>query len=156
MAAVNAITGGSAHALGFGPFGGPTLKRYDPSEPPDPDDWLATNEARRIDLVSSYHRRAGFRLPSLRAHSTFHVIVENQLATAESVVVETLERLQREGLDRHDAIHAIGAVLAEQVHSLLQQSEMPSGPDPNTEYFKGLEKLTAAGWRAAYSSMDPD
>ena len=63
------------------------MKRYDPNNPPDPDEWLAIDEALRIDMVSSFHRRAGFRLPSLRSHSTIHVIIENQLAAAEPVVV---------------------------------------------------------------------
>ena len=123
------------------------MKRYDPNNPPDPDEWLAIDEALRIDMVSSFHRRPGFRLPSLRSHSTIHVIIENQLAAAEPVVVETLERLQRDGLDRHDAIHAIGSVLAAHLYELMK-GETPRGLDPNSEYFKGLEKLTAAGWRA--------
>jgi hypothetical protein len=122
------------------------LKRYDPDKAPDPGDWLAGDEVRRIDLVSSYHRRAGVRLPSLKGHSTLHVIVENQLATPEPVVVETLERLQREGLSRHDAVHAIGSVLLEHLNWLMQQPETPT--EPNTRYFKSLERLTAAGWLA--------
>jgi hypothetical protein len=123
------------------------VKRYDPNNPPDPDEWLAIDEALRIDMVSSFHRRAGFRLPSLGTHSTIHVIIENQLAAAEPVVVETLERLQRDGLDRHDAIHAIGSVLAAHMYELMK-GQMPPGLDPNSEYFKSLEMLTAAGWRA--------
>ena len=122
------------------------LKRYDPDRAPDPDDWLAGDEARRIDLVSSYHRRAGVRLPSLKGHSTLHVIVENQLATAEPVVVETLSRLQGEGLTRHAAVHAIGSILLEHMNWLIQQADVPS--DPNARYFKRLENLTAAGWLA--------
>lgn len=125
------------------------MKRYDPSDAPDPDDWLATGEARRLDLVASYHRRAGGRMPNRRVHSTIHVIVENQLAMAEPIVVETLERLQREGLNRHDAIHAIGSVLAAHLYELMKQSDTPTELDPNTEYFKSLETLTAAGWLAS-------
>jgi hypothetical protein len=125
------------------------VKRYDPNNPPDPDEWLAINEVLRIDMVPSFHRRAGFRLPSLRSHSAIHVIIENQLAAAEPVVVETLERLQRDGLDRHDAIHAIGSVLAVYIYELMK-GEMPPELDPNSEYFKSLEKLTAAGWRAGF------
>ncbi len=123
------------------------MKRYDPSVPPDPHDWLGTGEARRIEMVSSYHRRAGFRLPRLRLHATIHVIVENQLAAEEPIVVQTLERLQREGLDRHDAVHAIGSVLAEHLYELMK-GEMPSEVDPNPAYLNSLERLTAAGWRA--------
>jgi len=122
------------------------LKRYDPNKAPDPGDWLAGDEARRIDLVSSYHRRAGAPLPSLKGHSTLHVIVENQLATAEPAVVETLSRLQGEGLTRHAAVHAIGSILLEHLNWLMQQAEVPS--EPNARYFRRLENLTAAGWLA--------
>ena len=124
------------------------MKRYDPDKAPDPAGWLAGDEARRIELVSSYHRRAGVRLPSLRGHSTLHVIVENQLATAEAAVVETLERLQGEGLTRHAAVHAIGSVLLEHLNWLMQEAEAPSDVEPNARYFKRLERLTAAGWLA--------
>jgi len=45
-------------------------------------------------------------------HGVAHVIVENQIAAGDSTVEPvTLARLMREGLDRHDAIHAIGSVL---------------------------------------------
>jgi len=74
------------------------------------------------------------------------VIVENQLATPEPAVVETLERLQREGLTRHAAVHAIGSVLLEHLNWLMQQPAAPA--ESNTRYFKGLESLTAAGWLA--------
>ena len=124
------------------------MKRYDPDKPPDPDDWLAGDEQRRIDVVTSYHRRAGVRLPSLKGHATIHVIVENQLAIAEPAVVETLARLQGEGLTRHAAVHAIGSVLLEHLNWLMQQPEVPA--DPNPRYFKRLEKLTASGWLAQH------
>lgn len=77
-----------------------------------------------------------------------HVIVENQLAVSEPAVVATLERLQREGLDRHDALHAIGSVLLEHLNERMKQADAPSDGDPNARYFKNLEKLTAAGWLA--------
>ena len=124
------------------------MKRYDPDKAPDPRDWLAGDEARRIDLVSAYHHRAGIRLPSLKGHSTLHVIVENQLATGEPAVVEALERLQQEGLTRHAAVHAIGSVLLEHLNWLMQQPEVAT--EPNTRYFNRLEKLTAAGWLAGH------
>ena len=77
------------------------------------------SEQRRIDLVCAYHRRARVRLPSLKGHATLHVIVENQLATAEPVVVETLARLHGEGLTRDAAIDAIGSVLLEHLNWLI-------------------------------------
>jgi hypothetical protein len=40
-----------------------------------------------------------------------HVVVENQVALGEATSVpEALDRLINEGLDRHDAVHAVGSV----------------------------------------------
>jgi hypothetical protein len=87
--------------------------RYDASKAPDPQEWLELDESDRIDLVKRYHIRA--KLPvgeNERLHAAAHVIVENQVAMGDATVVPaTLARLMREGLDRHDAIHAIGSVL---------------------------------------------
>jgi len=125
------------------------VKTYDPDKTPDAGDWLGTDERLRIELVKSYHRRARVRLPNPRLHATFHVIVENQLALADPIVVETLARLQREGLNRHDAVHAIGSVLAEHIYELLKAGPAPARVDPNAAYGEGLKKLTAATWRNA-------
>ena len=70
------------------------------------------DEAERIRLVEHYHRTARIKLPSVKAHSTFHVIVENQLAENVEPVVRAMNRLTNEGLTRHDALHAIASVLA--------------------------------------------
>jgi hypothetical protein len=82
-------------------------------------------------------------------HATFHAIVENQLALADPIVVETLTRLQHEGLGRHDAVHAIGSVLAEHIYELLKAQPASARVDPNAAYGEGLKKLTAAAWQNA-------
>jgi hypothetical protein len=51
------------------------------------------------------------------------------------------QRLIGEGLDRHDAIHSIGMVLAEHIHDVLKTTK--STQDPNARYFAALERLTA-------------
>ncbi len=128
---------------------GDNLKTYDPTRNPNSQGWLSTDEGERIELVASYHRRAHVRLPSAQLHATIHVIVENQLALGEQVVVDTLARLQVEGLDRHDAVHAIGSVLAEHFYELLKESPTVKHADPNAAYFDRLKQLTAAGSRNA-------
>ncbi|MGY4231832.1 hypothetical protein ACVIIW_000779 [Bradyrhizobium sp. USDA 4449] len=45
------------------------------------------------------------------AHAKFYAIVESQIADAELPVRGTVERLMAEGIDRHEAIHAVGSVL---------------------------------------------
>lgn len=120
---------------------------YDPADPPDPHQWLALDEAERIDRVRKYHRHAGDPLPNPDLHATFHVIVETQIALGDDLPVRaTLERLMAEGLDRHDAIHAIGSVLARHLFGIVQ-GEGQGTEEVNLTYFDALEKLTAEGWR---------
>ena len=55
----------------------------------------------------------------------------------------------QEGLDRHEAVHAIGSVLAEHIYGML--SEDSKLDDPNVAYYEELEPLTAKSWRERYS-----
>ncbi len=127
------------------------MRTYDPDRRPDAPDWLDIDESARIGLALSYHRRARVCLPNAHLHATIHVVVENQIALKEPVVVETLARLQREGLSRHDAVHAIGSVLAAHIWELLKRGRA-SDIDPNVKYFDELKRLTAAGWLSGEDS----
>jgi hypothetical protein len=123
------------------------MKQYDPLLPPDPEQWQAIDEEARTRLVEDYHRRARIRLPNLKAHALFHTIVENQIALGgETPVRRTVQRLMSEGLDRHDAIHAVGSVLAGHMNDLLRSPESNAGADPNRPYYAALERLTAQEW----------
>lgn len=131
---------------------GGCIPEYDPFVEPDPDQWLALDEEERIDLVMAYHRRAGTRFPRQKVHALFHVIVESQIADAVLPVRGTVERLMAEGLDRHEAIHAVGSVLAGHMNDLMRKLksgeylDANSGEDPNVDYFAQLETLTAEDW----------
>ena len=125
------------------------MDTYDADREPDPNAWIGLDEDTKIDLVVEYHRRHRPRTPRVRLHATFHTIVENQLAANEPVVVETLKRLRDEGLSRHDAVHAIGSVLAAQVYDVLKREQMDTGKDPNEAYATELRKLTAESWHNA-------
>ena len=104
------------------------------------------DEQERIDLVREYHRRAGIDLPNEKLHATLHAIVEAQIALKEETPVRRIaQRLIGEGLGRHDAIHAIGMVLAEHIYDVLKTTK--SDKDPNAPYFAALERLTAEDWR---------
>ena len=123
------------------------MQRYDPLEAPDPKEWLELGEQERIDLVRDYHRRVRIRLPNEQMHATLHAIVEAQIALGDETPVRRIaERLIGEGLDRHDAIHAIGMVLAEHIYEVLKTTK-PDQDDPNVPYFAALERLTAEDWR---------
>jgi hypothetical protein len=123
------------------------MKRYDPLTPPNAEQWQAIDEQERIRLVEDYHRHARIRLPNIKAHAAFHVVVEGQIALGdETPVKRTVQRLMAEGLDRHDAIHAVGSVLAAYIHDLWHGPEPSPGEDPNKAYYEELEKLTAEEW----------
>jgi hypothetical protein len=123
------------------------MNSYDPETSPPPTEWLGADEGDRIALVVSYHRRKKIKLPNLQLHAAVHVVVENQLALGEEVVVRTLARLQGEDLNRHDAIHAIGSVLAEDLYTLMQESAGSTG-ETYLRYLERLQRLTAKNWRA--------
>ena len=120
---------------------------YNPLQAPDPKEWSAMDEQERIRLVEQYHRQAGIRLPNAKVHAVIHAVVETQVALGDELPVRrTLERLMSEGLDRHDAIHAIGSVLAEHIFDLLSTPEAASKADPNDAYCAAIERLTAEEW----------
>jgi hypothetical protein len=123
------------------------MARYDPDASPTPTDWLRTDEAERIESVSAYHRRNKIKLPNLQLHAVVHVVVENQIALGEEIVVNTMARLRAEGLSRHDALHAIGSVLAENLYELLRQDKGATD-EPYRRYLERLQRLTAEKWRA--------
>lgn len=124
------------------------MDRYNPEATPDPEQWLALDEGERIYLVESCHRDARVDLPkAARAlHASIHVVVENQLALNDEPVVRAFARLRKQGLSRHDAVHAIGSVVGEHLYELL--NEKNESPDTShARYYAAIERLTAETWR---------
>lgn len=127
------------------------MQRYDPLVAMNPEEWLALAEAERIRRIEDYHRRARIRLPNAKLHATLHAVVENQAALGDEIPVRrTLQRLMREGIDRHEAIHAIAMVLAAHLSKLA--GSQPPVADPNPTYFAELDALTVEGWRREYGT----
>ena len=126
---------------------------YDPFEAPDPDEWFAIDEGERVALVSIYHEdedEEEFEEDSLQVHSVVHTVVENQVALGDEYPVkQTLARLMDEGLSRHDAIHAVGSVLAKYMWRMgrgeISSEEFTSG------YFEELKTFTAQEWLDEFS-----
>lgn len=122
------------------------MNAYNPLQAPDPKEWGALDESGRIYLVERFHRHARVKLPSVTAHAAIHAAVETQVAMGdETPVRRTVERLMSEGLDRHDAVHAVGMALAAHMYDMVKRKS--SSADPNAEYFARVEKLTAKAWR---------
>lgn len=65
-------------------------------------------------------------------------------------VTQTFARIMAEGVDRHDAVHAVGSVLLEHMHDLLQGGTPTERT--HSQYDQALEKMTAKGWLDEYSS----
>ena len=121
------------------------MERYDPDKPIDPEEWLALDEGEREYLVKQYHRKKRIKMPNLRMHAIFHAVVENQVALGDEIPTKkTLARLMREGLSRHDAVHAIGSVMASHMFNLIKDG--PTDKESNADYYRQLEELTAEGW----------
>lgn len=121
------------------------MKKYDPVSKPDAAEWLALEETEQIALATAYHKKKRIKIPKLQIHVMLHVVVENQLAEGIEVAQEALERLMAEGLDRHEAIHAIGSVLMEHLQFLMREEEI--GPNPHERYFQDLRSLTVSTWK---------
>jgi hypothetical protein len=127
------------------------MERYDPDSPVDAEEWVALDEGERQYLVERYHLKKRIKMPNSRLHAAIHVIVENQLALGSEIPTQTvLARLMREGLSRHDAVHAIGSVLARHLFNLLKDGA--TGQDVKAEYYRKLEALTAEGWRNSFKN----
>jgi hypothetical protein len=120
---------------------------YDPDWTPDPRAWLALDEHERIRLAKNYHTAARIKVPNAKAHALFHAIVENQIAEGFGPTCRTVERLQKEGLTRHDAIHAVGSVIAEFTYGSMRGDPSPSVGDAQLELNSRIEGLTAVSWR---------
>jgi hypothetical protein len=126
------------------------MDRYDPLTAPNPEGWLALDEGERTLLIEDYHRRARVRLPNASVHAAVHTVIENQAALGdETPVRRTLDRLMSEGLDRHDAIHAIGLVLTELFYDTMTGAMRENTSDASREYFAAVERTTAAAWLAS-------
>jgi hypothetical protein len=123
--------------------------RYRAERSPEPESWLGLDEQERIHQVLEYHRRVRSRSPNPRLHAIIHTIVETQISMGHEVPTgAVLTRLRTEGLERHDAVHAIGSVLTKHFQNLLAGAG--SQADPNPQIWADLEKLTARTWRQEY------
>lgn len=121
---------------------------YDPDRAPNPDEWLGLDEQLRFVVVEKHHRAARVKLPNAKAHALFHAFIENQIAMQHPPVVRAMERLAKQGLSRHDCLHAIASVLARHIHELMTTDTGSPSAAVQAQYDAAVERLTANGWRA--------
>jgi hypothetical protein len=115
--------------------------RYDPLVAPDPAEWLALGEGEQLPAVLGAHKRAGIEEDAFHMHGVIHATIETQLAQGHARACAALRRLRKEGLDRHDAVHALGTVLAAHIHRALKGQAFDADA-----YNRGLDELTAESW----------
>ena len=120
------------------------MLRYDPLKAPDPEKWLAATEDERIKNVENYHRRAEIQMPKPKLHVIAHAVIETQLALELPDVTSAMKRMLEQGLDRHEALHALGQVLME-IYFDIQRGVFED--EVEDEYFRRLGRLTAKKWR---------
>lgn len=123
------------------------LNHYDPDHAPDPEAWLALSEDERLALILAWHdANDDIGSANPRVHAAVHVIIENQIAEQEPPLVATkLRQLMVQGLDRHDAIHAIAFVLTKRMNADMKRSGASVFSVPL--YEAGLHRLNARSWR---------
>jgi hypothetical protein len=128
---------------------------YDPEVAPDPQEWLALPEQKRLDMVSDFHRRAGVPLTSRETHAAMHLTIENQIALGDELPVRrAVDRLMAEGLDRHQAVHADGSVLSSLLFETLNDPE--ARVFPTEAYNAAIKRLTVEGWRRDWAPDDDE
>ena len=125
---------------------------YDANVSPAAEYWLPLDEFHRITQVEDYHRSleepvGDHSSDQERLHATAHVLVENRILEHEHLTVNAMHRLIRQGLSRHEAIDAIGAVLIEEVFEILKTG---NGKKASQRCHHRLEKLTAERWQQGH------
>lgn len=120
-------------------------KKYNPLIVPHPEKWLALPEDERIALIKTYHEQEGIEMPNFFIHAMMHTVIENQAALGDEMpVAAKLLSLQKEGLDRHDAIHAVASVLANYLFDAANDNSASN--DVNADYEEGVRQLTKQSW----------
>jgi hypothetical protein len=118
--------------------------RYDPDKPVAAAEWLALDESEQHRIVECYHKHAGVSLPSSRVHAAIHAAIETQIAQGHGPATRALGRVMAQGLSRHDAVHALGSVMANHIFGIMTQSH----PFDELRYTTDLDALSADQWRA--------
>jgi hypothetical protein len=126
---------------------------YDPEKTPDPQRWQALDEHERIRLAKNYHERTRVKLPNVKLHAAMHVVVENQLAIGYEPSCRAIERLQKQGLSRHDAVHAIGSLVAQFIYEVSTAGSHAQA-DLQSRLSAAIERLSAEEWIAMDREAD--
>ena len=113
-----------------------------------------THVASIRDTVLKEHAKnphPGLERDHLRAHLLIHEMVEKQLAEDDPPEVSrVLHRLLANGLSRHEAVHAIGTVVAREALSMLKQGR----PLDKKVYVRELQSLTVESYHQSVAKKE--
>ncbi len=124
---------------------------YDAVSAPDPGAWLATDESLKLAAIEAYHRALEVDLPNPRLHAAMHAIVENQLAANAPIETRaTLARFAAAGVARHDAVHAIGSVVAAAIWDVMRRKATVD----HEAIVAALGQLDPDDWRAGEPEVE--
>ncbi len=119
------------------------MNDYDPTKELNSKEWMALDEGVRLTLIKEFHEKRQEEFPDAGLHAAMHCLVENQVASCDDMpVAVTLERLIKEGLDRHDVIHAIASIICIDLFDMMKHGASFS----QERYSDRLEELTAKKW----------
>jgi hypothetical protein len=125
---------------------------YNPESPPAPGEWLQLPEHERVRIVATYHMVHRLKSGSAKAHAALHAIVENQAATGFGPTVRALARLQRQGLTRHEAVHAVGSVVSGFMFAAMNSPSQCDFRALQSAINSRIEALDAQSWRKEYGA----
>lgn len=124
--------------------------KYDPAKRVDPSWWRSLGEEERVSVVEAAHVvPEAWHQPiyESRPHALLHVIAENLVARGDDTpVYAALQRLVRQGLGRHDAIHALSSVCSEHARAIGSGRASPDDPPPEGQ-IRTAAAMTASSWR---------
>ena len=103
------------------------------------------------------HEGDGLAPSQAKLHAVTHVVVENILAegTVDGASAK-LRELVADGLDRHEAIHAIGTAVTEIIFETLRSTDDATTPEQSQQLLaQRLAEVTASSWRGLAGAESP-
>ena len=118
------------------------MREYNPAKSPDRQQWMALDKTRQLELVRQAHTDMDAGESAVASHCGMHSAVETQIAENSPGVRNAMGRLRKQGISRHNAVHAIGLVLIQHMRRMATSQDEPDVA--NSHY---QTKLTELGQR---------
>jgi hypothetical protein len=121
---------------------------YDPINGPD-EEWFGLTEDEQLHEVKLAHADEPFEDESAETmHCAIHAVVERQIAAGEPSVKAKIEEFLAAGVDRHEALHAIGWAISETIFDCVH--DLKSHPN----FSDRLSALTLESWQKCIENRE--